>query len=47
MLTRCLAVLMTGVLLAAPANAAEYDDPSWPCIQRKVEALSPGCGLIP
>ena len=42
MLTRCLAVLMTGVLLAAPANAAEYDDPSWPCIQRKVEALSPG-----
>lgn len=28
--------------LALPGQAANYDDPTWPCIQRKVERLSPG-----
>lgn len=28
--------------LAAPVSAAEFDDPTWPCIQRKVETLSLG-----
>ena len=28
--------------LALPAQAADFSDPTWPCIQRKVEALSPG-----
>lgn len=25
-----------------PAGAADFSDPTWPCVQRKVEALSPG-----
>uniref|UniRef100_A0A2A3JU97 Uncharacterized protein n=1 Tax=Alloyangia mangrovi TaxID=1779329 RepID=A0A2A3JU97_9RHOB len=29
-------------LAAAPALAADFADPSWPCVQRKVETLSPG-----
>ncbi len=29
-------------LLAAPAQAADFADPTWPCVQRKVENLSPG-----
>ncbi len=29
-------------LLAAPAAAATFDDPEWPCIQRKVPHLSLG-----
>ena len=28
-------------LAAIPAAAADYADPTWPCIQRKVDALSP------
>lgn len=28
--------------LGLPAQAADFSDPTWPCIQRKVEALSPG-----
>ncbi|MBP1807432.1 hypothetical protein [Rubellimicrobium aerolatum] len=28
-------------VLAAPARAADPSDPEWPCIQRKVEHLSP------
>ncbi|MHA6345980.1 hypothetical protein [Roseivivax sp. CAU 1761] len=28
--------------LAGPLAAADYSDPTWPCIQRKVERLSPG-----
>lgn len=28
--------------LALPAHAADYSDPSWPCVQRKVETLSLG-----
>lgn len=35
-----IACLMLG--LALPGQAASYDDPTWPCIQRKVERLSPG-----
>lgn len=27
--------------LALPAHAADFSDPSWPCVQRKVETLSP------
>lgn len=27
---------------AVPVFAADYADPTWPCIQRKVETLSPG-----
>ncbi len=29
-------------LWAAPAQAADFADPTWPCVQRKVENLSPG-----
>ncbi|WP_226628756.1 hypothetical protein [Alloyangia pacifica] len=29
-------------LAAAPALAADFSDPTWPCVQRKVETLSPG-----
>ncbi|MHA3915290.1 hypothetical protein [Halovulum sp. GXIMD14793] len=35
-----LMILMT--LLAGPGVAANFDDPDWPCIQRKVEHLSLG-----
>lgn len=35
-----LAVLVC--LSTAPAPAADFSDPGWPCIQRKVERLSPG-----
>lgn len=38
-----LAVLgLTVSWLALPARAADFSDPAWPCIQRKVETLSPG-----
>lgn len=30
------------LFLASPAAAADYSDPTWPCIQRKVERLSVG-----
>ncbi|MFO7757090.1 MAG: hypothetical protein R6V26_01210 [Roseovarius sp.] len=29
-------------LLAVPLHAADYSDPTWPCVQRKVEDLSIG-----
>lgn len=29
-------------LIAVPLQAADYDDPTWPCIQRKVDELSLG-----
>lgn len=33
----------TGLALTATAAvAADFSDPSWPCVQRKVETLSPG-----
>ncbi len=34
------ALVLTG--LAAPGRTADYSDPTWPCIQRKVETLSLG-----
>lgn len=37
-----LAALLAGALAGRPAAAADYSDPTWPCIQRKVEELSPG-----
>lgn len=40
---RRLSALVLGLLLATgPATAAEFDDPEWPCIQRKVSHLSIG-----
>ncbi len=42
-LARPLAVLGLAVSgLTMPAHAADYSDPTWPCVQRKVETLSPG-----
>lgn len=38
-----LPAIMTALLFhTGGASAADYSDPTWPCIQRKVEALSPG-----
>jgi hypothetical protein len=34
------ATLVAASLMVAPAAAAEFDDPEWPCIQRKVEEIS-------
>ncbi|MFY0632761.1 MAG: hypothetical protein JXQ91_03050 [Vannielia sp.] len=42
MKTRALTTLSIALLCAMPASAADFSDPTWPCIQRKVEALSPG-----
>ncbi|SFR00109.1 hypothetical protein [Poseidonocella sedimentorum] len=39
---RALAALFFGAGLVLPAAAADFSDPTWPCIQRKVERLSPG-----
>ena len=36
------AVALSLALCAVPAAAIDFSDPSWPCIQRKVERLSPG-----
>ncbi|MDP4032004.1 MAG: hypothetical protein Q8P60_03965 [Pseudorhodobacter sp.] len=36
----CLA--LTAVHMPVAAGAADFSDPDWPCIQRKVETLSPG-----
>ncbi|WP_417211190.1 hypothetical protein [Antarctobacter sp.] len=33
---------LVGLGLATPALAADFSDPTWPCIQRKVERLSVG-----
>lgn len=33
---------LAAAFLAGPAPAADFSDPTWPCIQRKVEALSVG-----
>lgn len=33
---------MLSCLAAAPVNAADFSDPTWPCLQRKVENLSLG-----
>ncbi|SFB12352.1 hypothetical protein SAMN05421688_3066 [Poseidonocella pacifica] len=34
--------LIGALCLAGAANAADFSDPTWPCIQRKVETLSVG-----
>lgn len=31
-----------GIALAVPAQSADYSDPTWPCVQRKVASLSLG-----
>lgn len=33
---------LLAALVALPAGAADFSDPTWPCIQRKVESLSAG-----
>lgn len=35
-------VSVTLAAIAAPVQAADYSDPTWPCVQRKVESLSLG-----
>src|SRR5690554_4851976 len=37
-----LTALALALIVAAPAPAAEFDDPEWPCIQRTVPSLSIG-----
>ena len=37
-----IAVAGLALCLALPVGAADYSDPTWPCIQRKVERLSVG-----
>ncbi|WP_299964124.1 hypothetical protein [uncultured Roseobacter sp.] len=39
---RPLAMCLAVALWTAPAQAADFSDPTWPCVQRKVESLSPG-----
>ncbi len=39
---RLFAVGLVSLGLAAPVQAADFSDPTWPCIQRKVENLSIG-----
>ncbi|WP_372837374.1 hypothetical protein [Puniceibacterium confluentis] len=36
------AMALVSLSLAAPVPAADYADPTWPCVQRKVEGLSLG-----
>lgn len=39
---RILATALVSLSLVAPAQAADFSDPTWPCIQRKVDRLSIG-----
>lgn len=39
---RALGYALGVALMAAPLHAADFSDPTWPCIQRKVETLSIG-----
>lgn len=39
---RPLALSLAFLAPSLPALAADYSDPTWPCVQRKVETLSPG-----
>lgn len=39
---RPLALSLALLAPALPVQAADYSDPTWPCVQRKVETLSPG-----
>ncbi|MCR9147854.1 MAG: hypothetical protein NXH74_11725 [Rhodobacteraceae bacterium] len=41
-LSNILIVPLTCLGLAGPGFAADYSDPTWPCVQRKVERLSLG-----
>lgn len=41
-LSKILIVPLTCLGLAGPGFAADYSDPTWPCVQRKVERLSLG-----
>lgn len=34
--------VIAALVAAAPASAADFADPTWPCVQRKVETLSLG-----
>ena len=35
------ATVAAAILIGGPVASATFDDPTWPCIQRKVETLSP------
>jgi len=39
---KCYAVFALVISCATAGNAADFSDPTWPCIQRKVERLSVG-----
>ena len=39
---RLTSTILACVLAVAPGAAADFSDPEWPCVQRKVERLSPG-----
>lgn len=41
-LFRAFATSLSLLALGLPAQAADYSDPTWPCVQRKVETLSLG-----
>lgn len=41
-ITKSLAPAMAVAVVASQIWAADFSDPTWPCIQRKVEQLSPG-----
>ena len=41
-ITKTLTLACVAAALAAPLQAADFSDPTWPCIQRKVENLSLG-----
>ncbi|ETX28655.1 hypothetical protein [Roseivivax isoporae] len=40
-MSRKIACGLLALTLAGPAFGADFSDPTWPCIQRKVESLSP------
>ncbi len=41
-ITKSLILAIVTATMAVPAHAADFSDPTWPCIQRKVENLSLG-----
>lgn len=41
-ITKRFVLALTLSAVAAPGHATDYSDPTWPCVQRKVEDLSPG-----
>ncbi|MEO9517288.1 MAG: hypothetical protein ABJH45_04995 [Paracoccaceae bacterium] len=41
-ITKTLTLACVAAALAAPLQAADFSDPTWPCIQRKIENLSLG-----